>query len=88
MFCFALDSLSTPLYSAEVGLLTHNVVVEGSTIEGAHTNDLGDDQYGVHVMVHRVGTNTTQVRFVLFFYCDNLIITCVMKGYELPDNNV
>eukprot|EP00117_Sycon_ciliatum_P037364 scpid335/ scgid27970/ Fibrocystin-L; Polycystic kidney and hepatic disease 1-like protein 1 len=47
---------------AEVGLLTHNVIVEGSVSEGFHTSELGGDQYGSQIMIHRAGHNTTQVR--------------------------
>lgn len=48
---------------AEVGLLSHNVIVEGSRL-GILEGDggLGEDQYGVQIMVHRIGPYPTPIR--------------------------
>ena len=44
----------------EVGLLSHNVIVEGSYHEGGM--GLGEDQYGVQIMIHRIGSYPTPIR--------------------------
>ena len=45
---------------AEVGLLSHNVIVEGSQNEGGL--GLGEDQYGAQIMIHRSGPYPTPIR--------------------------
>ena len=52
---------------AEVGLLSHNVIVQGSQYAGDSLDDLGADQYGSQIMVHRAGEDPTPVQFVPFF---------------------
>ena len=48
---------------AEVGLLSHNVIVEGSQLAGTDgTLGLGEDQYGMQIMVHRIGPYSTPIR--------------------------
>ena len=45
---------------AEVGLLSHNVIVEGSRNVGGM--GLGEDQYGAQIMIHRSGSDPTPIR--------------------------
>ena len=45
---------------AEVGLLSHNVIVEGTRNVGGM--GLGEDQYGVQIMIHRSGPHPTPIR--------------------------
>ena len=50
---------------AEVGLLTHNVVVEGSPLGNlTRFEGLGADQYGSQVFIHLSGMATLPVRLV------------------------
>ena len=49
-----------PPHRAEVGLLSHNVVVEGSSVVGRE--GLGADQYGAQIFVHRMGPHPTPIR--------------------------
>ena len=44
----------------EVGLLSHNVIIEGAqSYDGL---GLGEDQYGVQIMIHRSGPYSTPIR--------------------------
>ena len=48
---------------AEVGLLSHNVIVEGSRPGVADgTEGLGEGQYGSQIMIHRIGPYPTPIR--------------------------
>lgn len=48
---------------AEVGLLSHNVVVEGALQpDPDSTLGPGADQYGAQIFIHRMGPLTTPVR--------------------------
>ena len=47
---------------AEVGLLSHNVIVEGSRRGTEGVGGLGEDQYGVQIMIHRIGPYSTPIR--------------------------
>ena len=48
---------------AEVGLLSHNVIVEGSRLENANgTEGLGEEAYGSQIMIHRIGPYPTPIR--------------------------
>jgi plastocyanin len=47
---------------AEVGLLSHNVIVQGSQYVGDHLDEYGADQYGSQIMIHRAGADPTPVR--------------------------
>lgn len=52
------------LYRAEVGLLSHNVIVEGTRLESAYTpHGLGADQYGAQIFIHRRGPDPTPIRY-------------------------
>ena len=52
-------------HRAEVGLLTHNVVVEGSRLGNlTGFEGLGADQYGNQVFIHRSGMAALPVRLV------------------------
>ena len=60
-FC---TSLHLFCYRAEVGLLTHNVIIEGSRLEPPGTSDgLGADQYGAQIFIHRRGPDPTPIRY-------------------------
>ena len=49
---------------AEVGLLTHNVVVEGQLLQSTNGYErLGADQYGAHILIHRQGSHPTPIRY-------------------------
>lgn len=51
------------IYRAEVGLLSHNVIVEGSQLNtGSGLDGLGADQYGSQIMIHRSGPHPTPIR--------------------------
>ena len=51
------------IYRAEVGLLSHNVVVQGSRLNtGTGLDELGADQYGSQIMIHRSGPHPTPIR--------------------------
>ena len=51
------------IHRAEVGLLSHNVVVQGSRLDtGAGLDQLGADQYGSQIMIHRSGPHPTPIR--------------------------
>jgi len=51
------------LYRAEVGLLSHNVIVQGSRLNtGTGLDGLGADQYGSQIMIHRSGPHPTPIR--------------------------
>ena len=64
-------------YRAEVGLLSHNVVVQGSQLNtGSGLDELGADQYGSQIMIHRSGPHPTPIRYV----SDNInsdVILCI-----------
>lgn len=45
---------------AEVGLLSHNVIVEGTENDVGY--GLGEDQYGVQIMIHRSGPHPTPIK--------------------------
>ena len=48
---------------AEVGLLSHNVVVEGSRLPSASGFEgLGEEKYGSQIMIHRIGPHPTPIR--------------------------
>ena len=48
---------------AEVGLITHNVVVQGSVLEDpTGTAGLGADQFGAQIFIHRMGPHPTPIR--------------------------
>ena len=50
-------------YRAEVGLLSHNVIIEGSHLESPNaTHGLGADQYGAQIFIHRRGPDPTPIR--------------------------
>ena len=46
---------------AEVGLLSHNVIVEGSYYDQDGTG-LGEREYGAQIMIHRIGPYPTPIR--------------------------
>ena len=51
---------------AEVGLLTHNVVIEGTRLgDPAGFNGIGADQYGSQVFIHRSGMADLPVRLAI-----------------------
>ena len=51
------------IHRAEVGLLSHNVVVQGSRLNMATGLDgLGADEYGSQIMIHRSGPHPTPIR--------------------------
>lgn len=46
-----------------MGLLSHNVVVEGTRLENlTGFEGLGADKYGVQIFVHRMGPHPTPIR--------------------------
>lgn len=48
---------------AEVGLLSHNVIVQGSMINlEPGFSGQGGDMYGAQILVHRAGPNPTPIR--------------------------
>lgn len=48
---------------AEVGLLTHNVVVQGTRLEDPTGYEPpGEDQYGSQIFIHRMGPHPTPIR--------------------------
>ena len=54
---------SVPAPRAEVGLLSHNVVVEGTRLENlTGFEGLGADKYGMQIFVHRMGPHPTPIR--------------------------
>ncbi len=50
---------------AEVGLLSHNVIVQGSRPPPSVDQDAVDPQYGSQIFVHRTGTHPTPVRYTV-----------------------
>jgi len=50
------------IHRAEVGLLSHNVVVQGSRLNSGGLDELGADQYGSQIMIHRMGPHPTPIR--------------------------
>ena len=54
-FCMATIILMHA-HRAEVGLLSHNVIVEGA-IDGQR-----EDQYGAQIFIHRMGPHPTPIR--------------------------
>lgn len=57
----------TDLYHcrAEVGLLSHNVIVQGSVLNSEPGfNGWGADMYGAQILVHRAGPNPTPIRYI------------------------
>ena len=49
---------------AEVGLLSHNVIVQGTRLEDPNGFEgLGADLYGAHILIHRMGPHPTPVRY-------------------------
>lgn len=48
-----------------MGLLSHNVVIEGSIDEDGEFNGKGADQYGVQIMIHRTGPHPTPIRLAV-----------------------
>ena len=51
------------LYRAEVGLLTHNVVIQGSLQDSNPFEGQGADQYGAQIFIHRAGPHPTPIRY-------------------------
>lgn len=49
-------------FRAEVGLLTHNVIIQGSLIDSNPFEGQGADQYGAQVFIHRAGPHPTPIR--------------------------
>ncbi len=50
---------------AEVGLLSHNVIVQGALLPDTDTlRGLGGDQYGAQIFIHRMGPHPTPIRSV------------------------
>lgn len=47
---------------AEVGLLSHNVIVQGSRYVGDSIDDLGADQFGSHIMIFRPKAEPDPIR--------------------------
>lgn len=60
---FSLSSLNG-FCSAEVGLLSHNVIVQGSLLQSDTFEGLGADKYGGHILIHRTGPHPTPIRYV------------------------
>ena len=51
------------MYRAEVGLLSHNVLVQGPQLNMATSLDgLGADEYGSQIMIYRSGPHPTPIR--------------------------
>ena len=51
------------MYKAEVGLLSHNVIVQESRLNTATGLDgLGADEYGSQIMIHCSGPHPTPIR--------------------------
>ena len=57
-------------HSAEVGLLSHNIIVQGSLLQSSSFEGLGADQYGGQIMIHRAGPHSTPIR------CVDLTVLC------------
>lgn len=56
------------LYRAEVGLLSHNVIVEGTRLESVYTpHGLGADQYGAQIFIHRRGPDPTPIKYQNYY---------------------
>ena len=51
------------MYRAEVGLLSHNVIVQGSRLNTATSLDgLGTDEYASQIMIYCSGPHPTPIR--------------------------
>ena len=55
------------MYRAEVGLISHNVIFQGSVKESNPFLGLGADQYGAQLFVHRTGPHPTPIRYRIYF---------------------
>ena len=53
-------------YRAEVGLLSHNVIIQGALEDNGVFDGTGADQYGMQIMIHRTGPHPTPIRQVLW----------------------
>lgn len=52
------------IYRAEVGLLTHNVIIQGSLQDSNPFEGQGADQYGAQIFIHRAGPHPTPIRYL------------------------
>ena len=55
-------------FRAEVGLLSHNVIIQGSVQDYEEFDGRGADQYGAQIMIHRTGPHPTPIRFNQSFH--------------------
>ena len=65
-----LNFLVVSVCRAEVGLLSHNVVIQGSVLEDTSGHfEQGADMFGAQVLIHRAGPHPTPIRFVMLEGC-------------------
>ena len=57
------------LYRAEVGLLSHNVIVQGALPTSSEDGNDVTDQYGSQIFVHRTGPHPTPIRLDIYNNC-------------------